>query len=98
MQTIKAKLTTLLQRDYSSIDEMNAAIAPLQTQSILQALDIIKSPKEALVRLLELVRKLRGEIAERVHDKRESLLDVAWSFDILLTLAVFRTCIQRPMR
>ncbi|CAI5741413.1 unnamed protein product [Hyaloperonospora brassicae] len=70
MQTIKAKLTTLLQRDYSSIDEMNAAIAPLQTQSILQALDIIKSPKEALVRLLELVRKLRGEIAERVHDKQ----------------------------
>ena len=71
MQVIKAKLTALLQRDFSSIDEMKAAIAPLKTESIMQALDIIKSPKEALVRLLELVRKLRGEIAERVQDKRE---------------------------
>ena len=71
MQVIKAKLTALLQCDFSSIDEMKAAIAPLKTESIMQALDIIKSPKEALVRLLELVRKLRGEIAERVQDKRE---------------------------
>uniref|UniRef100_M4B6P8 Inositol hexakisphosphate and diphosphoinositol-pentakisphosphate kinase n=1 Tax=Hyaloperonospora arabidopsidis (strain Emoy2) TaxID=559515 RepID=M4B6P8_HYAAE len=69
MQVIKAKLTALLQCDFSSIDEMKAAIAPLKTESIMQALDIIKSPKEALVRLLELVRKLRGEIAERVQDK-----------------------------
>lgn len=71
MQIIKTKLRTLLQRDYSSIEEMKTAIAPLKTQSIIQALEIIKNPKEALVRLLELVRKLRGEIAERVQDKRE---------------------------
>ncbi|CAH0517919.1 unnamed protein product [Peronospora belbahrii] len=69
MQTIKAKLGTLLQRNYSSVDEMRAAIAPLKVESILQALEIIKNPKEALVRLLELIRKLRSEIAERVQDK-----------------------------
>ncbi|KAG3034017.1 Inositol hexakisphosphate and diphosphoinositol-pentakisphosphate kinase [Phytophthora cactorum] len=70
MQTIKTKLRTLLQRDYSSIEEMKAAIAPLKTESIIQALEIIKTPKEALVRLLELVRKFRTEIAERVQDKQ----------------------------
>jgi hypothetical protein len=71
MQTIKTKLRTLLQRDYPSAEEMKAAIAPLKTESILQALDIIKNPKEALIRLLELIRKLRSEIAERVQDKGE---------------------------
>ncbi|CAI5704728.1 unnamed protein product [Peronospora effusa] len=70
MQAIKAKLGTLLQRDYSSVEEMQAAIAPLKAESIIQALEIIKNPKEALVRLLELVRKLRGEIAELVQDKQ----------------------------
>eukprot|EP00644_Phytophthora_capsici_P000213 jgi/Phyca11/525589/estExt2_fgenesh1_pm.C_PHYCAscaffold_40130 len=70
MQTIKSKLRTLLQRDYSSLEEMKAAIAPLKTESIIQALEIIKNPKDALVRLLELVRKLRAEIAERVQDKQ----------------------------
>ncbi|CAI5728657.1 unnamed protein product [Peronospora destructor] len=70
MQAIKAKLGTLLQRDYSSVEEMQAAIAPLKAESIIQALEIIKNPKETLVRLLELVRKLRGEIAELVQDKR----------------------------
>ncbi|KAG6610031.1 Inositol hexakisphosphate and diphosphoinositol-pentakisphosphate kinase [Phytophthora cinnamomi] len=70
MQVTKTKLRTLLQRDYSSVDEMKAAIAPLKTESIIQALDIIKNPKEALLRLLELVRKFRAEIAERVQDKQ----------------------------
>ncbi|KUF96396.1 hypothetical protein AM588_10011419 [Phytophthora nicotianae] len=70
MQTIKTKLRTLLQRDYSSMEEMKAAIAPLKTESIIQALEIIKNPKEALVRLLKLVRKFRTEIAERVQDKQ----------------------------
>ncbi|KAG7396049.1 Inositol hexakisphosphate and diphosphoinositol-pentakisphosphate kinase 2 [Phytophthora boehmeriae] len=70
MQSIKAKLRTLLQRDYSSQEEMKAAIAPLKTESIIQALEILGNPKEALVRLLELVRKLRAEIAERVQDKQ----------------------------
>ncbi|KAL4151944.1 hypothetical protein PRNP1_008880 [Phytophthora ramorum] len=70
MQTTKTKLRTLLQREYSSPEEMRAAIAPLKTESIIQALEIIKNPKEALARLLELVRKLRAEIAERVQDKQ----------------------------
>ncbi|POM60006.1 Inositol hexakisphosphate and diphosphoinositol-pentakisphosphate Kinase, partial [Phytophthora palmivora] len=70
METTKTKLRTLLQRDYSSIDDMKAAVAPLKTESILQALEIIKNPKDALNRLLELVRKLRAEIAERVQDKQ----------------------------
>ncbi|KAF4136941.1 Histidine phosphatase superfamily (branch 2) [Phytophthora infestans] len=70
MMTIKTKLRALLQRDYSSIEEMKTVIAPLKTESIIQALDIIKNPKEALVRLLELVRKFRTEIAERVQDKQ----------------------------
>lgn len=71
MQITKTKLRNLLQRDYSSVEEMKAAIAPLKTESIIQALDIIKNPKDALVRLLELVRKFRAEIAERVQDKRK---------------------------
>ncbi|CEG43145.1 inositol hexakisphosphate and diphosphoinositol-pentakisphosphate [Plasmopara halstedii] len=70
MQTIKVKLRALLQRDYSSMDEMKAAIAPLKTESIIQALDFLRNPKEALISLLELVRKLRAEIAERVQDKQ----------------------------
>ncbi|KAI9920166.1 hypothetical protein PsorP6_016042 [Peronosclerospora sorghi] len=70
MQPIKAKLKTLLQRDFSSFEEMKALIAPLNTESIVQALEIIKNPKEALVHLLELIRKLRGEIAEHVPDKK----------------------------
>ncbi|EGZ28436.1 hypothetical protein PHYSODRAFT_309294 [Phytophthora sojae] len=70
MQITKTKLRNLLQRDYSSVEEMKAAIAPLKTESIIQALDIIKNPKDALVRLLELVRKFRAEIAERVQDKQ----------------------------
>lgn len=70
MQLIKIKLKALLQRDYSSMEEMKAAIAPLNTKSVIQALEIIKNPKEALVRLLELVRKLRTEIAEHVLDKQ----------------------------
>ncbi|KAI9916064.1 hypothetical protein PsorP6_008467 [Peronosclerospora sorghi] len=70
MQTIKAKLKTLLQRDYSSFEEMKALIAPLNTESIVQALEIIKNPKVALVLLLELIRKLRGEIADHVPDKQ----------------------------
>ncbi|KAI9912079.1 hypothetical protein PsorP6_009539 [Peronosclerospora sorghi] len=69
MHTIKAKLKTLLQREYSSFEEMKALIAPLNTESIVQSLEIIKNPKEALVRLLEPIRKLRGEIAEHVPDK-----------------------------
>ncbi|KAI9912581.1 hypothetical protein PsorP6_004866 [Peronosclerospora sorghi] len=35
---------------------MKALIVPLNTESIVQALEIIKNPKEALVRLLELIR------------------------------------------
>lgn len=70
MQGIKAKLKSLLQRDYTSMEELKAAIAPLKTESIIQALEIIKNPKEALVRLLELIRKLRAEIAEKVQDKQ----------------------------
>ncbi|KAI9895102.1 hypothetical protein PsorP6_019328 [Peronosclerospora sorghi] len=70
IQTIKAKLKTLLQRDYSSFEEMKALIAPLNTEPIVQALEIIKNPKAALVCLLELIRKLRGEIAEHVPDKQ----------------------------
>ncbi|OWZ22000.1 Inositol hexakisphosphate and diphosphoinositol-pentakisphosphate kinase [Phytophthora megakarya] len=70
METTKTKLRTLLQRDYSSVEDVKAAIAPLKTESILQALEIIKNPKDALARLLELVRKFRAEIAERVQDKQ----------------------------
>ncbi|TMW68840.1 hypothetical protein Poli38472_006308 [Pythium oligandrum] len=69
IQRTKEKLKTLIQRDYASFDELAAAIAPLKTESILKALQSIKSPFEALSRLHDLIAKYKTEIQEHAQSK-----------------------------
>lgn len=72
IQHTKEKLKSLLHREYTSPEELRAALAPLKTGSILRALDLIKNPMESLARLHELIRKLKTEIQEYSQDKRAS--------------------------
>lgn len=72
IQRTKEKLNALFQREYSSMEEFAAAVAPMQTTSILNALKSIKNPLEALNRLHELIRKMKCEVAEFALDKREN--------------------------
>ncbi|KAF1313511.1 Inositol hexakisphosphate and diphosphoinositol-pentakisphosphate kinase, partial [Globisporangium splendens] len=69
IQRTKEKLKSLLLRDYSSVEELAAAVAPLNTQSILKALETIKNPMESFSRLHELIRKLKSEIQEYAQEK-----------------------------
>lgn len=71
IQRTKEKLKSLLHREYTSLEELHAALAPLKTDSILRALEIIRNPMEALARLHELIRKLKTEIQEYCQDKRK---------------------------
>lgn len=70
IQRTKEKLKSLLHREYTSPEEIKQALAPLKTDSILCALDVIKNPMESLARLHELIRKLKSEIQEYAQDKR----------------------------
>lgn len=69
IQRTKEKLKSLLLREYSSVEELAAAVAPLNTRSILKALETIKNPMESFSRLHELIRRLKCEIQEHAQDK-----------------------------
>lgn len=69
IERTKEKLKNLLQREYSSYEDLSAALAPLRTDSILQALATIKSPMDALRRLYDLIGKLKSEIQDLAQVK-----------------------------
>ncbi|KAI9915796.1 hypothetical protein PsorP6_008581 [Peronosclerospora sorghi] len=67
MQTIKSKLKTLLQRDYSSFEEMKALIAPLNTDPLSKHLKLLK------------IRKKQGDDATPSYmDETFSLMFERW--------------------
>ena len=68
VQRTKEKLREIFQRNYTSKEELEAAVAPLRTESIIRALDKIKSPIDALARLYELIRKFKSEIQEAAYE------------------------------
>lgn len=72
IQRTKEKLKSLLLREYASVEELAAAVAPLNTASILKAIETIKNPMESFSRLHELIRKLKTEIQEYAQDKSTS--------------------------
>lgn len=76
IQRTKEKLKSLLLREYTSVEELAAAVAPLNTASILKAIEMIKNPMESFSRLHELIRKLKCEIQEFVQDKSEFAFDI----------------------
>ena len=69
MERIKNKIRSLLQKDYSSVEELIKHVAPLGTKSIVDALRKIQSPKDALGKIHDLIKNVKNEIKDIVMDK-----------------------------
>ncbi|KAH9183335.1 hypothetical protein AeNC1_014690 [Aphanomyces euteiches] len=76
IERTKAKLRRLLQEEYASEEDMIANVAPLNTKSIVDALQKLQNPKEALGKLHDLIKHVKTEIKELALEAEKTALSL----------------------